>query len=1284
MQKLKKIVALLLLATGALHLNAAVFENDWCKTEAPDSAVPGEPIVVTVTLKKDPGAQKLSVHLHWLKTGSGAFGGMLAWHPHRDAKVGTPVKFTFKANIDPAKMLSVIPLVFLSPDGDFKNATLKANPPKMDVFASAEKVAELAAKKRPATATFKRSYIVIEPTEGTHRSGDTFEVKVRYYLDPKDNWGAGTKLRLMPLGPWIDNPDGKFNKSRTHISYPGISTKTADVKPGAGEHVFTFKLGKTFQYNDLSWMAKFVGADGKEWPWSTRGGSVSIARSNPHFDVSVKADGGLFKYGETPTVFVTGDTSKEIAITLVDVNASDILNGKLVGGKWVGDAGVSAKQTDSGIALAFDKLDVRGTFAVIAKAEGRGSRHAYFATIPDVKKALAGRKTPFGVTNLGGEIYNRVAESLGMSYVRHFVTWSTIEPLPGQWNLDRLDKTFALNRAHGMDPWMCLYNPPPWVMPDGVHNTRFCPFPFDEAAWQRTAAHLAKHYRGKLWGFEWLNEIVPGSMVADPVQNYVDFCRIGTAEVRKHAPEMKIQAAGGLWPHNYRIDLLNAGLGNHIDVLPIHYGSGAGVATAQKDLAARGLAEKVTVWDNETARGMSVWEVPPRDALPLSIGQCAFVMRQWPDELTAGSDAIIYFGGTGAAAGNWSYLLDAHTPRPVAVSLALLSAKIGGAKPVGKFTIEPGLVFWLFDDNGKAVLVAALQTDDKMIFNLRTGNTKLTITDYQGNETHVSVTDDGYAGLRLSHMPIFVEGANLEILKEYLVLSMDTQISVLESEDDRVEIPVMLRNPFDREIHVRVTIGEVMDGAKKAAIAKEKHFDPQARIVEFLVAENDTFLLKPGETREERIVVKTGSGSKEAMLRFGEPTRTVTKGDKSTLTINGMKFEDSSHIAKPFTLHITSLKDLGNLLKNGDFEDSGTKLTSWNGNAVAHPADGLGLGLGKTVMRFNGTDSWQHESQGVNLPVPGATYLYTAWVWSDNMSAGSNLSTTDASGKSQTFTTPHVFSAGNGTKYWRFLAHRRTVPDTVAKMSVTPVAKGKGWAMYDNVRVTKYEGTDFMAEAARTAKAPALDGAFADWRNGSPIPLMCDNQVTAHAATYTWTPENLAGVAWFAWDAEHLYLGVEVVDDKHDASATNEQTDTRDSLTVAINPAPGTVDASRAFEWKISAAHPGGGSGKHTLFRSPDRAGRMTAGHLAKDSSLYGISVTRDESAKRTEYRIRIPWSEMDGVRATPGSKFGCTIKLNDSDGGGSAASLGGSMLWGGGIVPNWVPADFGLITLTE
>ena len=74
------------------------------------------------------------------------------------------------------------------------------------------------------------------------------------------------------------------------------------------------------------------------------------------------------------------------------------------------------------------------------------------------------------------------------------------------------------------------------------------------------------------------------------------------------------------------------------------------------------------------------------------------MLTQWSDELAAGCDKLIYFGGEGASIGYGDYLLADFTPMPVAATLAVFAAKTYDTQPSGVFsTPDQAGVFHLFE-----------------------------------------------------------------------------------------------------------------------------------------------------------------------------------------------------------------------------------------------------------------------------------------------------------------------------------------------------------------------------------------------------------------------------------------------------------------------------------------------------------------------------------------------------------------------------------------------------------
>ena len=258
-------------------------------------------------------------------------------------------------------------------------------------------------------------------------------------------------------------------------------------------------------------------------------------------------------------------------------------------------------------------------------------------------------------------------------------------------------------------------------------------FDCDLDAFREMVTTVSTRYKGRLGGWEWLNEITPGGP-PDYVSDYVKLCRAGVESARAVDPDLRSVLAGGLWPRGFRLEVLNAGAGKYVDVLPIHYGSGSGIREAREDLDSYGFP-RVAVWENESCAFVIQWDCPGLDWVS-ETAKCNWVLSQWADELAAGCEKLIYFGGEGAATGYGDYLRADFTPLPVAATLAVMAAKTFDAKPVGVFSSAgKHALFHLFERDGKPILIASSSEKAGEEVPLAVGTQTVRITDYQGNET---------------------------------------------------------------------------------------------------------------------------------------------------------------------------------------------------------------------------------------------------------------------------------------------------------------------------------------------------------------------------------------------------------------------------------------------------------------------------------------------------------------------------------------------------------------------
>ncbi len=241
------------------------------------------------------------------------------------------------------------------------------------------------------------------------------------------------------------------------------------------------------------------------------------------------------------------------------------------------------------------------------------------------------------------------------------------------------------------------------------------------------------------------------------------------------------------------------------------------------------------------------------------------------------------------------------------------------------------------------------------------------------------------------------------------------------------------------------------------------------------------------------------------------------------------------------------------------------------------------------------------------------------------------------------------------------------------------MVRGAGSALYDNLRVTVFEGTDFAAEAVKVRGPPTIDGKLDDWDGSCPIPLIGRNQLHVLDKNYAWTPQNLSGVAYLRWDEKNLYVAVEVLDDVHHPAGDGETVIDGDSVILAFDPTHRVAGRGQPVAGLLRFVAEAGRRQRHAHAVAAGPAQRRTA-RGTPGARLVGLRVRRPAGQRAgASTSCRIPWSEL-GISPAFGAKFGFAIQLNDNDGQGPAARMN----WGGGLSPAWHPASFGVITLVE
>lgn len=1109
-----------------------------------------------------------------------------------------------------------------------------------------------------AKAKWNKSWIGFDYGALTGRlvESDIIDITVEYYLDPSENFGK-TTLLFEALGPRIPKPG---IQGVQHIYYGNQRT---EIKPGRGNHIFQFKIPKASQRNRLLFLARFIDGLGKTWPWDTRA-SAWFVRKDGFFELGSDKTGNLFTYSEPVKMFArlknVKDTGQKKTLSYEVHDAAKVMVAK-------GSIEFMVEKDDQIVPIGLD-LNRRGIFSLNVEVDGWEKRETTFARIPDLMAITGGKPTAFGMTaheapglGIHTEDVFQIARLLGLTTCRAFTEWQYFEPGPDVYMLNYWDRFFDAAKKQNVDMVITVYRPAAWVLPEGkpVHYSMFdCNWD----AWQDMVKTVTTRYKGKFAAWEWLNEITPGG-TDNYVDDYVKLCRIGTETARAIDPNLYFLLAGGLWPRSFRMQVLAAGAGKYVDVLPVHYSNGSMVKEAREDLDSFGHSQ-ITVWDNESGISVITWDMPILDQIADTV-QPNWVLTEWTDELASdgklkhsatGCEKIIYFGGEGSATGDYDYIMDDLTPRPLAVTLAVFTSKMFQAKPVGAFSMGKNGLFHLFERNGKAILVASSYEDEEI--SLPVGAESIRITDYQGNETKVTAPDK-IAQLNLGPIRCFVEDGDLDVLKANLVPS----IQVHEAGGKREKIVYVPRI--------------VLLKGKPGRINVQLHNVYDRPLTGFL-----NFDMPKGWTRDDKLTFSLEPGEERVVSVPVTIPGEVELGDAAFSMRVNFAWDKLPQVTKPFILTIAALESVGNLLTNGDFEipdENSEKPKAWNGvGAKLVSSEGLGLGLGKYTLKFQKPDGWSYYGQNVKLQ-GGLVYLYTAWIWNQDMEGGSNLTQNLKDGSEDRLYNNQVINIGSSNPYWQVFTCRYKASEFLESASFSPVARGSGYALFDNMRLTVFEGTDFAAECHKVKIRPKIDGNLDDWQKECPIPLIGKNQLTILDKNYQWIPENLNGAAYLSWDNENLYVAVQVMDDIHHAAGSDESIIQGDSLILAFDPTNRSKDAEKNFAYYVSSMKPSGGSGEYSLFRPEKLSAGLRSGHLARDSSIgYEVAIKQEKGT--CIYELCLPLSELGGIQPEFGGKFAFSIQLYDNDGKGLASYMN----WGGGLSPVWRPENFGVVTFVE
>jgi len=183
----------------------------------------------------------------------------------------------------------------------------------------------------------------------------------------------------------------------------------------------------------------------------------------------------------------------------------------------------------------------------------------------------------------------------------------------------------------------------------------------------------------------------------------------------------------------------------------------------------------------------------------------------------------------------------------------------------------------------------------------------------------------------------------------------------------------------------------------------------------------------------------------------------------------------------------------------------------------------------------------------------------------------------------------------------------------------------------------------------RAAKQPVLDGKLdeAIWKSAHVRTL--DNADQFYAFTHlgpvqTWEgPNDLSADIQFAWDDEHLYLGVDVTDDKVGPLQQDSNMWLQDGLQFLVDPMRTSAHKVGKYDYSL-------GIGK----KGPQTWCHLSADAGAPTGEAADIRIATQKVSEGTAdmvYEIAIPWHRLAPFKPDVGENLGFTLIVNEDDG---------------------------------
>ena len=142
------------------------------------------------------------------------------------------------------------------------------------------------------------------------------------------------------------------------------------------------------------------------------------------------------------------------------------------------------------------------------------------------------------------ELQFRAAQLIGAAYERKYVNWSEVQPQPGTWSWEKLDREIATAAKYGLERQMNVTGTPGWAVREKYQDySKKRNTPPRIEPWSEFIYNMAKHYQSKVHYYEIWNEPDIG-FYHGTIDEYLEILKSAYRQIKKADPNLQVMSGG--------------------------------------------------------------------------------------------------------------------------------------------------------------------------------------------------------------------------------------------------------------------------------------------------------------------------------------------------------------------------------------------------------------------------------------------------------------------------------------------------------------------------------------------------------------------------------------------------------------------------------------------------------------------------------------------------------------------------------------------------------------------